>query len=148
MPDIFDELKKDHARHRRMLKQIAATSGDSEERQEAFAAFKQEVTAHATAEEQSLYSRMLECPELTEQGRHSVAEHKAIDDFIEDLDDTDMSSPGWMATFKKLRHCYEHHIDEEEKEIFPAADKVFSQAKNEKLGKVFDQRKAAELQQQ
>ena len=145
MSDIFSELKEDHDRHREMLEVIGNTHGDSTERHRAFSAFKREVMAHAAAEEQSLYGEMLECPDLTEEGRHSVAEHKEIDDFLEELEDTDMSSPGWIATFKKMRHRYEHHIEEEEDEIFVAAKKTFSSEKADKLGEVFSTRKQAEL---
>ncbi|OCC22663.1 hemerythrin HHE cation-binding protein [Croceicoccus estronivorus] len=148
MSNIFKSLKEDHDRHRKMLEQLGDTSGDSEERHATFKAFKEEVSAHAAAEEQSLYSTMLECPELTEKGRHSVAEHKEIDDFIEELEDTDMSSPGWAATFKKMRHRYEHHIDEEETEIFPAAQKVLSGKVTKEISGEFNERKTAELEEQ
>lgn len=146
MSDIFTELKKDHDRHREMLKTLADTSGDSQKREECFTAFKVEVTAHANAEEQSLYAEMLERPDLQDKGRHSVAEHKEIDDFIEELEDTDMSSPGWLATFKKLKHRYEHHIEEEENEIFKAAEKDLSDDKANALGTRFNERKSAELE--
>ena len=43
---------------------------------------------------------------------------------IQELDEMDMSSPGWLTRFKTLRHDYEHHIDEEETEIFPVAKDV------------------------
>ncbi len=148
MPDIFDKLKQDHDRHREMLDKIADTEGDSTERQESFDAFAKEVTAHANAEEQSLYAEMLERPDLQDKGRHSVSEHKEIDDFIEELEDTDMSSSGWLVTFKKLKHRYEHHIEEEENEIFKAAAKDLSKEKANSLGERFDTRKKAELVKQ
>ena len=145
MSNIFNELKQDHDRHRKMLDELVKTEGDSADRTKMFAAFKKEVSAHANAEEQSLYAEMLERPDLQDKGRHSVAEHKEIDDYLEDLEDTDMSSSGWLVTFKKLKHRYEHHIDEEENEIFTAAQEDLSEAKSESLGKVFETRKKAEL---
>ncbi len=147
MTDIFDKLKQDHERHREMLTKIADTSGDSNTRREMFDAFVNEVTAHANAEEQSLYAEMLERPPLQDKGRHSVAEHKEIDDYIEELEKTDMSSPGWIATFKKLKDRYEHHIEEEEEEIFKAAEKKMTGEKAADLGERFDDRKEAELEE-
>ncbi len=144
MTDIFDRLKQDHDRHRDMLEKLADTSGDSAERQDMFKKFRIEVSAHAAAEEESLYAVMLQDPELREEGQHSVSEHKEIDDFLEELENTEMSSPSWMATFKKLRHRYEHHIDEEEEEIFPEAKKQLDEGVPEQLKAKFDERKPEE----
>ena len=145
MSNIFDLLKQDHDLHRKLLEQLADTHGDSEERRELFKRFREEVTAHAAAEEESLYAEMLARPELQEDGRHSVAEHKEIDDLLAELADMDMSSSGWLTKFKTLRHDYEHHIDEEEEDMFPAADKEFEKACEERLGDKFADRKPKEL---
>ena len=146
MAGIFDKLIEDHNRHRDLLAKIAETSGDSEERRTLFEQFRIDVTAHASAEEQSLYAEMMGRPELTDDARHSVAEHKELDDLIGELVEMDMSSPGWLTKFKTLRHEYEHHIDEEEEEMFPAADEELSKAVETKLGKIFAARKPAEME--
>lgn len=146
MTDIFSILKSDHDLHREMLAKIADTSGDTQERRDLFEAFRIEVTAHAAAEEQSLYATMLGNPELQEDGRHSVAEHKEIDDLLGELQEIDMATGAWLIKFKDMRHRYEHHIEEEEKEMFPAAEKEFSKAKARELGAKFDRRKPKELE--
>jgi len=142
---IFRDLKADHERHRDLLAKLAETSSDSDERRELFEAFRVEVSAHAAAEEESLYATMLARPELRDEARHSVAEHKEIDDFLGELGETDMRSPGWLAKFKEMRHRYEHHIDEEEEEMFPAAADDLSAAEQDRLARVFEARKPKEL---
>lgn len=146
MAGIFDKLIEDHNRHRDLLAKIAETSGDSEERRTLFEQFRIDVTAHASAEEQSLYAEMMGRPELTDDARHGVAEHKELDDLIGELVEMDMSSPGWLVKFKTLRHDYEHHIEEEEKDIFPTADEELSKAVATNLGKIFAERKPAEME--
>lgn len=146
MADIFSILKSDHDLHRQMLAKIAETSDDTSERRDLFEAFRIEVTAHAAAEEQSLYANMLADPALQEDGRHSVAEHKELDDMLGELQDTGLPATAWMTKFEEMRHRYEHHIEEEEEEMFPAAQDQFSKAKAHELGSKFDQRKPAELQ--
>ena len=141
---IFADLKADHDRHRRLLADIAETSGASDQRKTLFETFMLEVTAHAAAEEEALYATMLGIPDLRDDARHSVSEHKEIDDFLGALNDADMASPGWLAKFKQLRHRYEHHIDEEEAEMFPAAAKQLSASQAESLGRLFEERKPAE----
>lgn len=142
---IFADLKADHERHRDLLARLAETSGDSEERRDLFDAFRVEVSAHAAAEEESLYATMLARPELRDEARHSVSEHKEIDDLLGELAEIEMSSPAWLAKFKELRHRYEHHIEEEEEEMFPAAAKDLSRAEQDRLARIFEARKPKEL---
>jgi hemerythrin superfamily protein len=146
MTDIFTILKSDHDLHREMLERIANAKPDSAERNELFESFRVEVTAHAAAEEQSLYATMLGEPSLQDEGRHSVAEHKEIDDLLGELQDEPVASASWDAKFKEMRHRYEHHIDEEEEEMFPAAQKELTPQTAEELGAKFDRRKPAELE--
>ena len=144
MPSIFDVLKADHDEHRRMLATICATLG--QERADAFEAFRVEVSAHAAAEEQSLYAAMLGDAETQDDARHSVAEHKEVDDLLGELQGLDPHDSEWLPRFEKLRHRYEHHIEEEEDEMFPAAEEHFSGGKAEELGAKFDRRKPAQLE--
>lgn len=141
---IYADLKADHDRHRDMLAKLGETSGDSEERRTLFEAFRVEVTAHAAAEEESLYAEMLGNPELRDEARHSVSEHKEIDDFLGELSDIDMSSSAWKRKFNEMRHRYEHHIDEEEEEMFPAAAEELSAATEKKLAATFEANKPKE----
>jgi DNA-binding transcriptional MerR regulator len=144
--DIFERLKQDHDEHRVLLKKLSETSGASDERKALFEEFKVEVKAHAAAEEESLYAEMLKRPDLRHEGQHSVSEHKEIEDYLEELTETDMSSPGWKATFDKMRHRYEHHIEEEEEEIFVEANSELNSSCAQYLEKVFDKRKPKELE--
>jgi hypothetical protein len=143
---IFKDLKADHDRHRDMLARLGDTQGDSPQRRERFEALRQELQAHAAAEEESLYATMLACPDLRDEARHSVSEHKEIDDFLGELLDIDMSSSAWLMKFKDMRHRYLHHIDEEEEEMFPSAAKTLSADAERTMAKTFENRKPKELQ--
>jgi hemerythrin-like domain-containing protein len=57
----------------------------------------------------------------------------------------DMSQGAWLQKFKKLRHDYEHHIDEEEDEVFSRAREVIPEDEIEGYGKRFQERKDKEL---
>ncbi|PEQ13880.1 hemerythrin [Novosphingobium sp. PC22D] len=142
---IFEDLKTDHDRHREMLERIAETHGASDERKTLFEDLRKELQAHAAAEEESLYATMLAQPDLRDEARHSVSEHKEIDDFLGELLEIDMSSGAWLTKFKEMRHRYLHHIDEEEEEMFPEAAKSLSAKAEAKIAEVFESRKPKEL---
>ena len=140
--DIFDRLKQDHDLQRDLLIRLRAANGT--ERGELFVRLTKEIKAHALAEEQALYSTMLRKPETTEETRHSVAEHKEIDDLLNDLAATDSRSGEWSAKFEHLAHRYSHHIDEEEEENFPDYARVLTDEDVRYMRSVFERRKSAE----
>ena len=142
--DIFARLKEDHDSHRKLLDKIEQTHGESEERKELFEQFTLEVKSHAAAEEQALYSTMMRKPATTDETRHSVAEHHELDELMNDIAATDMSSGAWLTKFKQLKHDYLHHIDEEEDDHFPDFAKHLTDADEQHMREVFDRRKKAE----
>ena len=141
---IFARLKADHDRHRELLDRIDATKGDSDERRTLFEAFRVEVTAHAASEEMSLYATMLADPDLRDEAQHSVAEHKEIEDFLTELYEMDFASSGWLTRFRTMKDRYLHHIDEEEEDMFPAAEKELSDARKKELIEIFEKEKLKE----
>lgn len=142
--DIFARLKQDHDHHRALLDRLAETSGDSTERRRLFEEFTREVKGHAAAEEQALYSTMMRKPATTDETRHSVAEHHEIEETLNDLAATDMSSSGWLQKFRQLDHDYRHHIEEEEEDHFPEFEGHLTKDDLAHTETVFARRKAAE----
>jgi hemerythrin superfamily protein len=134
----------DHELHRDLIDALGETQGECEERSELFERFTKEVKSHAAAEEQALYSTMMRKPETTDETRHSVAEHQRIEEMLNDLAATPMSSGAWMTKFKALRDCYLHHIDEEEADNFPDYAKYLTEEDERYMREVFDRRKQAE----
>ncbi len=143
---IYADLKRDHDKQRKMLKELAELKGDAKKRKKLFEEFRLEVQSHAAAEEESLYAEMLGNPELRDDARHSVSEHKEVDDLLGEMMDLDFASDEWESTFFHMRHRYEHHIDEEEEEMFPAAEKELDSATEEQLAETYEERKPEELE--
>lgn len=141
---IYENIRKDHERHRELLEKLADTTGDSETRRECWEAFYYDVKAHAAAEEETFYSPLMADSDGQDDARHSVAEHKEMDDIIEELNATEFSSAAWLTRFKTLKHDYEHHMEEEENDIFEKAKQVFDQEQASSIGQKFVKRKEAE----
>ncbi len=143
--NILDRLKRDHRSQESLLELLAETSGDSNQRRQLFERLSREATAHANAEEQTLYAALLEHSETQEQARHSIAEHQSADELIHELEELGTGSGGWLAKFEVLKRELEHHIKEEENEVFALATEVLADKDLAGLGEEFDQRKRAEL---
>lgn len=145
--NIYQRLIEDHGKQRGMAAGLADTEGASNERQRLFNAFYEELEAHAAAEEQTFYAELIATADGQEKARHSVAEHKTAADLLKELTQTDMSSGAWLQKFKKLKEEVEHHLDEEENEVFPLAMTLISDERAEELAQEFDERKQAELEE-
>lgn len=144
--NIFDRLKQDHDAHRQLFDKMAEAKDQADRLQKLFEQFRVEVTAHAAAEEETLYATMLARPDLREDAQHSVSEHKEIDDYLEELDGLGFNGEEWNRVFTQLKKRYLHHIDEEEEEMFPDAAKELTAEEEQKLAAIFAKRKPAELQ--
>jgi hypothetical protein len=143
---IYRDLKADHDKQRDMLEELGKLRGDTKKRQALFEKFRLELQSHAAAEEESLYATMLGDPALRDDARHSVSEHKEVDDTLGEMMDLDFGSDEWEEKFYHMRRRYEHHITEEEEEMFPAAAKELDDATEEKLAEVYEERKPEELE--
>ncbi|KUF10202.1 hemerythrin domain-containing protein [Pseudoponticoccus marisrubri] len=144
MPDIYSAIKADHDTHRKLMATIADTSGASETRKRAWAQFYEDVKSHAAAEEETFYSKLISKTWGQDAARHSVHEHQQLDDLMEELNNTDMSSPGWLQKFHTLQHDYDHHMEEEEDEVFARAREVIPEDEIDGYGQRFSDRKDKE----
>ena len=143
--NIFEALRESHERQRTYAKALIHTSGDSPERVEAYKQLKSELQAHATAEERHFYIPLMEFDNGIDLSRHGIAEHHEMDEMMEELDDTEMSSPAWLVTAKKLSEKVHHHLEEEEQKFFQMAGKLLDDKQKESLAGQYEKEYKAQL---
>lgn len=141
--NIFENLLQDHEKQRALLNELVETHGDTQKRDDIFKELCVELKAHAIVEEKYYYVPLINDGRLQDKARHSVAEHHEIDELLERLEKDDYSSPGWLVTAKQLREKVFHHLDEEEREVFPISRKAISGVFSEELGNKFEQKKTS-----
>ena len=141
--NIFESLREDHQKQRTLVDILVKTHGDSEGRDEIFKKLKHELEIHANAEERYFYKPLIDSDLTQEKARHSIAEHNEMDELVEELENTDYSSPHWVAVAKKLHERVHHHLDEEEQEVFQLAGKALNETQKNTLGQNY--RKAMEV---
>jgi hypothetical protein len=143
--NIFEALRESHERQRTYAKALIHTSGDSPERVEAYKQLKSELQAHATAEERHFYIPLMEFDNGVDLSRHAISEHHEMDEMMEELDGTEMSSPAWLATAKKLSEKVHHHLKEEEQKFFQMAGKLLDDKQKETLAGQYEKEYKAQL---
>lgn len=136
--NIFEVLRDSHDTQRALALQLVRTHGDSPERGRIFAALQRELAAHEAAEERAFYVPLMEHDAALDMARHGIAEHHEMDELVEQLQDTDPSSPAWLAKAKELRHKITHHLDDEEQKFFQLAGKLLSEAQKRALARDYE----------
>ncbi|MDR6917994.1 hypothetical protein J2X66_004885 [Pseudomonas sp. 3296] len=143
--NIFEALRESHERQRSYADALIKTSGDTPERVEAYKQLKSELQAHETAEERHFYIPLMAFDNGVDLSRHAIAEHHEMDEMMEELDETEMSSPAWLATAKKLAEKVHHHLKEEEQKFFQMAGKLLDDNQKETLAGQYEKEYKAQL---
>ena len=138
----LDLLKADHRRVEKLLEGLNSTSEDDvERREELFREFTNEMQIHEIIEEEILYPALKDHPRAKEVVLEGYEEHHVVDHIMNELDEVPFDDETWGAKFSVMKENIEHHIEEEEEEMFEQADDIFDSAELEELGSRMAQRK-------
>jgi hemerythrin-like domain-containing protein len=146
--DAITLLKEDHDKVKDLLTQLEATTERGvKTRSELFATIKGELTVHEIIEEEIFYPELKAHPKARDIVLEAFEEHHVVDTLMGELESLDVSDETWGAKAKVMQENIEHHIEEEEGEMFTKARQVFDRAELEDLGERMAQRKEAAKQE-
>ena len=144
--DAMSLLKEDHRKVKKMLAELESTTERGvKTREELFTKVKQELEVHEAIEEEILYPALTEHPKSKAIALEGYEEHHVVDTVMAEMRDLPVSDETWTAKFSVMKENLEHHIEEEEGDMFKKARQVFDEDELESLGARMAQRKA-ELQ--
>ncbi|HJR97898.1 MAG TPA: hemerythrin domain-containing protein [Actinomycetota bacterium] len=137
-------LKQDHDEVKSMLSDLESTTDRAEKtRTEGLATLKAELEIHETIEEEIFYPALKEHPKTKDLALEGYEEHHVVDMVMAEIEGVEPSDETWMAKFSVMKENLEHHIEEEEGEMFDQAEKVFDDDELEELGDRMQARKEA-----
>ncbi|ENX22261.1 hypothetical protein F892_01503 [Acinetobacter vivianii] len=134
---IFEALRESHEKQRAFSEKLIQTSGDTTERRELFELLKNELFAHAVAEDRFLYIPLMMSDAGLNITRHALSEHHEMDELLEKLTETEFSNSGWLAIAKKLSEVVHHHLQEEEHSFFQQAGKILADDQKKELAQKY-----------
>lgn len=139
---IYDLLKKDHKEVSKLMDEVAET-GDAAAKTRAtkFAQIKEKLTAHSEAEDEVFYSVLAEHDETRKIVLEGREEHELVTQLLEELAQMPPDSEDWTAKFTVLKENVEHHVEEEEGEMFKKARTVLSDQEAREIGEQFEDQK-------
>ena len=147
---IFATLQKEHGEVSTLMSQLrrtdASDDSNAEYRGELFRKIRMELLAHASAEEATFYSSLKARAETLALIQSSIDEHQTIDDLLEELTRLGTESLIFDSRFRDLVAAVNHHIDEEETQLFPKAKDALSAEEISRLDDTFKNHKRTRLQ--
>jgi len=145
--NAIDLLKADHEKVKGILSQLSdSTDRALKKRVDLLDKLEMEITIHTQLEEQILYPAFKEAggKEQDEMYYEAKEEHRTVDSLVlPDLKATDPSTPEFAGRVKVVKELLEHHIEEEETEMFPKAKKLLGKAKLDELGEQMEVMKSS-----
>jgi hemerythrin superfamily protein len=133
--NAFELLKADHETVAGLLDKIDQTTERGvKTREELFTRLKTELDIHAKIEESIFYPALEEADETREITLEAFEEHRLVKQLLSELASMPKDDEQWTARFTVLKENVEHHVEEEEGEMFKKARKVLSREDAETLG--------------
>jgi len=140
--DAITLLKTDHDKVKKLLNELETTTERGVKiRSELFATIKGELTVHEAIEEEIFYPELKAHPKAKDIVLEGFQEHHVVDLLMGELESLDVSDESWGAKAIVMKENIEHHIEEEEGEMFKVARRVFDADELEDLGKRMAARK-------
>ena len=137
-------LKNDHDSMRQLLTELESTTERGvKTRTELFATIKGALTLHEIIEEEIFYPELKAHPKAKDIVLEAYEEHHVVDLLMGELESLDVQDETWGAKALVMKENVEHHMEEEEGDMFRKARQVFDAAELEDLGTRMAARKEA-----
>jgi hemerythrin-like domain-containing protein len=130
--DAFELLKTDHEKVSQLFEEIESASG--QRKRQVFKRLKAELDVHAHIEEKILYPALENKKEAREITLEAYEEHKVVKDLLAELAKGGAPNEEWDAKLTVLKENVEHHVEEEEGELFSKARKALSSEEIDRIG--------------
>jgi hemerythrin-like domain-containing protein len=135
-------LKEDHKKVKKLLNEVDDTTERAvKTREELFGKIKKEMDVHETIEEEIFYPALKEHPKAKDIVLEGYEEHHVVDTIMGEISALSYDDEKWTAKFAVMKENIEHHIEEEEGDMFETAKKVFEDDELQELGRRMEERK-------
>ena len=135
---ITKALTDHHDEMRKLVKEIKKDAGK-------FIFLKKHLDIHHELEEDLLLSRLHTKKDIRDESLESQEEHVILNQALLGLNDFPKDNERWMVKFKVFEEILDHHLKEEEDELFPDAEKVLDKKELAELGARFVELKKQRL---
>ena len=138
--DAFSLLKADHRKVEQLFAQLESASG--KQKLQVFEQIRTELELHTYLEEKIFYPALEEPEETHDLALEAYEEHAVVKNLLKELGRAKIADDEWEAQAKVLQENVEHHVQEEENELFEKAESALGEEQIEALGEQMEAEKA------
>jgi hemerythrin-like domain-containing protein len=138
--DAFELLKADHKKVAELFDRLEAASGKA--KLDVFEQINSELELHTHIEEKIFYPAIEKPEETHDLTLEAYEEHEVVKTLLAELAGAKTADDEWQAKAKVLQENVEHHVEEEENELFDKAGDVLSDEEIKALGNRMEAEKA------
>ncbi|HSW51129.1 MAG TPA: hemerythrin domain-containing protein [Bryobacteraceae bacterium] len=143
--NVLEMLRFDHQSVDKIFHSIMLTSSsDKAKREELFGALKEALIKHAHAEEKVFYPPLREKQQAHDIIEEGIHEHHSVEDQLQKMSSIPADSDDWLDAVQHLKDSVQHHVQEEENEIFPKAEQLLGSQRLDQMGDEVEQAKQQE----
>ena len=133
--DALELLEDDHTKVKKLMEEIERTTERGvKTREELFTKLRGELEVHEAIEEEIFYPALKEHPKAKDLVLEAYEEHNVVDMVMGEIEDVPYDDETWGAKFTVLKENLEHHIEEEESDMWKQARAVFDDDELDALG--------------
>jgi hypothetical protein len=133
--DAIALLKADHKKMKKIMGELDSTTERGlKTREQLITTMKQELQVHERIEEEIFYPALREFKKAKEIVLEGFEEHHAVDMLVDELEAVSFDDETWGAKFTVIKENIEHHITEEEGEMFKKARQLLGAEMLTELG--------------
>jgi hypothetical protein len=133
--DALTLLKTDHDKVKKLLSELESTTERGvQTRERLYTTIRKELTVHEIIEEEIFYPTLKQHPKAADIVMEGYEEHHVVDLLMGELDALAYDDEQWGPKAKVMKENIEHHIEEEEGDMFTKARQVFDKGELEELG--------------
>lgn len=136
--DIYEAIRDDHEEVRDLMEKLESSSQPTgKNASRLFNRLKETILIHMDAEENVFYPILLDEMDYREDALEAIEEHNLVKQLLHSLEETPRDDERYRPRFTVLRELFEHHIEEEEEDLFDNVQDILGEDETEGLGKQF-----------
>lgn len=141
-------LKQDHRETESLIAQLEEAKGQPNDStyRPIFERLQDALHKHMMVEEKIFYPAVKGADDLEDQVVESYDEHAEVKALLAQLSELDPSTDEFQTALKTMKVGIEHHVSEEEGEMFPTAEEELGESRMKELGKQIEQYKGESSQ--
>jgi hemerythrin-like domain-containing protein len=141
--NAIELLKQDHQEAMTLIEELEIADEDTDEEEtldvQTFSRLQSALKLHTRMEEEVFYPALEQFGETRDLVQEAYREHEQVDELLAQLSILKPTEESFQELLSELRDSIEHHVEEEEGEMFPKAEELCGPERLNELGRQMEQ---------